>query len=89
VSASVGNNDPSPNLPQLCPHKPQILSDELLLPPPYISATNNNTPDDTNICFTTPTDPNTNVKDVFQTTPDSYSVYYKYSNGKPSITPDE
>jgi hypothetical protein len=43
--------------------------------------------------FATPTDPNilpnSNPKDIFRTTPDSYGIYRKYSNGKPSITPDE
>ncbi len=58
-------------------------------PPPYIFATNDNTPDDPHMDFATPTNTNTNLEDFFQTTPDSYSVYRKYSNGKPSITPDE
>jgi hypothetical protein len=40
-----------------------------------------------------PTDPdilsNLNTEYIFLTTPDSYGIYHKYSNGKPSITPDE
>jgi hypothetical protein len=77
----------------LRPRKPQILRDELPPPPPYIPAINDNSPDDKNMEFATLTDPNippnSNPEDVFRTTPDSYGIYRKYSNGKPSITPDE
>ena len=75
------------------PCKLQILRDELPPPPPYIPAINDNSLDDTNLDFSTPIDPNippnSNTGYIFLTTPDSYGIYRKYSNGKPSITPDE
>jgi hypothetical protein len=72
--------------------KPRVLLDELLPPPPYIPLRNDQ--DVVSECSgTQPSDSQSPTSKpfhhVFRTAKDAYDVFREYSNGKPSITPDD
>jgi hypothetical protein len=84
--------DISVDIPRTHVQKPRVLPDELPPPPPYIPSI-----DDDDMALdcseTLPStsrlpDPEPNRR-VFRTATDGYGVFREYSNGIPSITPDE